>query len=751
VPHIVAEDPGSLAYGMGWAHARDHLCTLADQIVKVRSERARYFGPGEGDVHLDSDFGWLGLRVRAQAEAGYDTLPEDIRTALVGYTAGYNRYLQDTPREQLDPRCRDADWLVSIDPIDLLSYYLHLGQLGSGYNLAREVGNAQPPSARRASAQPPPLSVLEPFLRPPIGSNGWAIGGERTEHGRGMLLSNTHFPATGELQWWEVHLTIPGQMDVYGASLVGSAVVNLGFSEHLAWTHTVSTTPRFTIYQLTLDPADPTRYVYDGQTLDMQSTEHTVQVLQDDGSLQPVTRTLYRTRWGPMFNAPVVGWSALSAFTWRDVNDNNLGMLPAFLGMGLATDQASFEDAHRAQGIPWVHTLMATQDGDVLYLDSAATPNLRPEVPAAYEDFLLESIVARLFGDFGLLVFDGSDPVFDWVEDERAVLTGAVPYEEVPRLQRRDFVNNSNENYWLSNPLSPMTGYPWVYGPTGQPADARTKMNNRLLLEQEQFTLDELEAAVLSGRASLEEDLRDEVVARCQATPVHEGVDLSAACAVLASWDGTARTGSVGAHLWRELVNPEWITTPDLTDQGRLYADAFDPTDPIYTPTTLVPASSEGDPVLELLAEATARLADAGVPFDAPLGEVQFRVRGEEHIPTMGGNYLEGVIAVASNTSGDTTLLPTYTPAPSLNQVTWLSTDGYYVNDGNSFILAMQFGEQGPEARAILTYSQSENPESPHFADQSHLYAKEQLRPVLFRDEDILADPELEELHLSYP
>src|SRR4051812_25942020 len=59
VPHILGEDFGSVGYGMGWAHARDHLCTLADQIVKVRSERSKYFGPGDGGANLDSDFGWL--------------------------------------------------------------------------------------------------------------------------------------------------------------------------------------------------------------------------------------------------------------------------------------------------------------------------------------------------------------------------------------------------------------------------------------------------------------------------------------------------------------------------------------------------------------------------------------------------------------------------------------------------------------------------------------------------------------------
>ena len=89
--------------------------------------------------------------------------------------------------------------------------------------------------------------------------------------------------------------------------------------------------------------------------------------------------------------------------------------------------------------------------------------------------------------------------------------------------------------------------------------------------------------------------------------------------------------------------------------------------------------------------------------------------------------------------------------APSLpaEPDTGLATDGYYVNSGNSWVMAMEFGEAGPRARAVMVYSQSENPESPHFADQTALYAEEKMRPILFTEAEIAADPELEVVHLS--
>lgn len=762
IPHILAEDRGSAGFGMGWAHARDHLCTLADQIVKVRSERAALFGPGEGDVNIDSDFGWLGLQVVAQAEEAFPTLDPEIRDTLVGYAAGYDRYLEETDPDAIDPRCRGSVMLRPISHIDLMAYYLALGQRGSGSNLVREVGQAQPPIGRSVPRPPPPLSVLDPFTAPPIGSNGWAIGRDRTETGRGMLLSNTHFPAEGELQWWESQVTIPGVLDVYGASLVGSAVANIGFNAHHGWTHTVSSTPRFVVYELELDPADPTRYLFDGERVAMEPTSFTIDVLQEDGSTAPLERTLYRTQWGPMFNAPLVGWSRSRAYTWRDVNNHNFGLLATFAGMAEATSMEEFEAAQRDhQGIPWVHTMYTDTDGNALYLDSAATPNLSPEAEEAYRAYVAKGGPAALFADAGLIVVEGSDPVYTWVEDPRSVLPGAVPYEEAPRLLRSDFVNNSNENYWLANPLEPLTGYPMLYGETGTPAAPRTKMNNRFLLEENgasgddyKFSLDELQAAALSARASLEEDLRDEVVARCtgvgEVNAVVDGfnvtVDVGPACAVLAAWDGTDSVDSVGAQIWREWVGADQHEDIDLVAEGTMFADPYDPENPIWTPTTL----TEEPVAIEALATAVFRLNEAGVPIDAPLGEIQYRIRDGERIPTLGGNYIEGVIAVATYSGGNSTLLPRPAQAEVIHDRTGLTEEGYYVNNGNSWILALSYGDDGPEARAILTYSESENPESPHFADQSHLYAETQLRPVLFTEAQIASDPELEILHLSY-
>ena len=104
----------------------------------------------------------------------------------------------------------------------------------------------------------------QPFARlrhKAMGSNMYAFGPDATADGSSMVYGNPHFPWTGSERLYMVHLTVPGQMDIAGVSLYGTPVVLIGFNDHVAWSHTVSTAYRFTFYKLQLDRNDPTRYV----------------------------------------------------------------------------------------------------------------------------------------------------------------------------------------------------------------------------------------------------------------------------------------------------------------------------------------------------------------------------------------------------------------------------------------------------------------------------------------------------------
>ena len=65
---------------------------------------------------------------------------------------------------------------------------------------------------------------------------------------------------------------------------------------------------------------------------------------------------------------------------------------------------------------------------------------------------------------------------------------------------------------------------------------------------------------------------------------------------------------------------------------------------------------------------------------------------------------------------------------------------GYPVFHGASWVMALEFTDQGPKADAFLTYSQSNDPESDHYADQTKLFSEGDWRPVVFTDEAIEDD-----------
>jgi acyl-homoserine-lactone acylase len=227
------------------------------------------------------------------------------------------------------------------------------------------------------------------------------------------------------------------------------------------------------------------------------------------------------------------------------------------------------------------------------------------------------------------------------------------------------------------------------------------------------------------------------------------GVDLTPACSALAGWDGLFDANSTGALVWRELLAT--FSYKDQTDAGSLYALPFDPTQPLTTPSGLAPAPATGtDPILAALATASTMLTQAGLAPATPLGQAQFAMKGSLVIPIHGGNPSDGTANVVifdtgfnSDTGFNTTLLPGVTEKTVINPATQLAPGGYLVNFGTSFVMAMEFAASGPQAEAMLSYSESSDPSSPHYADQTQLFSKKGWRPILFTDAQIAADPNL--------
>ena len=770
IPHIEAATWPDAAYGHARAFAQMHACTLADQILKVRGERARWLGAGDDGEHLESDIAARTLEMYTDAEALLPDTDPEIRAMLEAYVAGYNDAIEAIGVDALPAPCTGAPWVQPITATDLLAYYLNLGEFGSGNQLQPFLATAQPPGATKANPVGTSAAYrltapdrLPDFRRIGGGSNAWALGRERTESGRGMVLSNSHFPTQGDLQWFESHVTIPGEVDVYGVSLMGVFPINMGFNEHIAWTHTVSPGPRLTGYLLDLERGDPTRYLYDGEPRAMTSKTFEIEVLQADGTIEQVEHTSWYSHFGPILNVPPLGWSRNVVVTYRDANRANDRMAPQWLAMNRATSLEAFRATFRdIGGIPWVHTVAADAEGTAYFIDAASVPALPPAAVEQHQQGMISDPIVQAGAQLGFLLLDGSTSASEWDETADPMRPGLEPADRAPELIRDDFTANSNDNHWLTNPLEPLVGLPYVYGGEGEPQNLpRTRTSLRMLLEtgpdsgageDGRFSLDELLATAMNGRAIFAELLVDAVVARCEGvTSVDLGgelVDISAICAALAGWEQRLSVDSRGAAAWREFIGAGVFDDDAWRGGGDLYATPFDPADPVETPRGLAPHAGDGaDPVLEALALATLALDAAGIAPDARLGDVQYAPRGGVRHERSGGLDRESAFSISDYRgkayNRDSTLGPGVPRGEVLNADTGLTEEGYVVNAGNSWVAGIAFTDEGPRCRALMTYGQSEDPASPFHADQADRFSRLEWRDCLFDRADIEADPNL--------
>ena len=736
IPHITARDTGSLGFGEGYAFAQDHLCSLADQVVAAHGERARFFGPGERDAHLNSDIAAKAMRVAEGAADDLQRLPAAARAQLAGYAAGYNAYLTEVGVDRVTGWCRGAAWVRSITAADVLAR-ARLTTLTLMQARAM-IATAAPPVESSAG----PAKIDLPDTSAAL-SNGWAIGKDRSETGRGALLANPHYPWVGSNRFWEKHLIIPGQLDVYGVSLLGSPGVTIGFNRHVAWTHTVSAGARITGYALKLVPGSPTSYVYDGQVRRMTTREVQVDARQDDGTLKRVTRTVYFSHHGPIVNFPGLPWTAARAIAIRDANAENNESFETYQEMSRAASLDDVKRAHARGGISFVNTIVATADGRAFYIDASSAPNLSPVAIEWWEKQVKAEGDVKAAYERNLMLFDGSDSRFEWVDDRRARDRGVVPAQAAPQIERSDYVFNANDSYWLSHARAPLTGYSPAHGRERIEQSLRTRMNARLLDNasadgpagaDRRFSLDEIWKAVFNNRALSAELLKDGVVQGCKAHG-----DLARACGVLASWDGTFDLDSRGAVLWREFV-----AQLRTVDSARVFSTPFDPADPLGTPRGFGGTAAPQDPAFQALRAAVKMLGAANVALDVRLGDVQFADRGGRRIPLHGGlGDQEGIVNFVNYAPNTTTLerdatVPAVVPASRT-----LRQNGYPINRGSSFVMAMTFTDAGPRGRAILTYGQSGDPASPHFSDQTELFSRKAWREILFTEEQIRSDTAL--------
>lgn len=736
IPHIVAKDFAGLGYGYGYAAATDNVCELANIYLTVSAQRSKYLGPdGDGypslseaknNLHSDLFFQQIndsGVVDRLVAQPAPQGPRREVREIVSGYVDGFNAYLARTGRAGIsDPACRGAGWVRPITEQDFYRHYYAIAITGGQGVVTESLFTAPPTGATPAPGTAGQLSdrVRKALGGSGLGSNGIAIGADSTAAGQGsVLLGNPHYPWQAGRRFWQSQLTIPGRFDVAGGSLLGMPFVQIGHTADAAWTHTVSTPVTFGLFEVPLKAGDPTTYLVDGKPEKMSSRDVTVQVRQSDGSLKPVRQTFWSTRYGPVmgdFQGVPLPWTTKSAYAVRDANATNLRGLNTWFELDQSRSTADVVRAlSRTQGVPWVNTIATDRAGNALYADIQVVPHVTDELAKTCSTPLGQGT----FEQVGLAILDGSRSACRWGSDPGALEPGIFAPSRLPQQQRRDYELNANDSAWLANARAPITGYPHIVGDIGTERSPRTR-EALLTAEKGGFTTDSMKKMLFADHSLFADLTAADLAKLCASFPGGQApssagpVPVGPACRALASWDHTYTLDTRGSLLFQRFA-------ARLGPVDR-FSVPFDPKAPLTTPNTLNAANPD---VQKAFGDALAELRAAGLPPDARLRDGQAVTRNGERIPIHGAQGFLGVLNVMT-TEWD----------PARGNVE--------VEHGSSYIQVVGFhGRACPDSSTLLTYSQSANPRSPYFSDQTKLYSRGEWVKERFCEADILRSPAL--------
>lgn len=585
VPHIYASSTTDAYRAQGWVVARDRLFQLEIQARATAGTLTELVG--EVALQADRQSRALGLAWAAERDwAGLVDQPELV-SVLEAYAEGVNAYIGSLER---------ADWpleyhLLAAEPMEWQaahSIYLlkrmgwTLAYSSTEFRKAAVAGlvgkvaadalipiNApiqepiEPHEGPRVLAAriPPPgepdreaaiqIAALDGVMGPMdlsrgddgpvLGSNNWAVGPSRSATGRPILAGDPHLELTLPSIWYEAHLVVPDEIDVYGVTLMGTPGVVIGLNRDVAWTFTNTGHDVVDYYRERLDDTEtPTRYTLDGEWRDLEVRRE--EYLGPDGALL-LTDTVYHTHRGPVRfvdDEPIsLRWTVL----------DGQGEVEALVRANAAGSVGEWLEATVGWYAPTQNGLVADRHGSIAIRSQGVYP-IRPE------------------GTTGDWAYDGTTSASDWTG-----YRDRVPMELDPE---QGYLASANQQPVDPDADDAFIGSDW-------PSPWRALTINGLLRGKERHSADDLRSYQTHPSSARAEYFAPAFQAAAAAVlaETDNGAVLREAADMLAAWDLRYDRENTGAVLFEaamsELQNRVWDELEDA-DGRRVATPATDVT-----------------------------------------------------------------------------------------------------------------------------------------------------------------------------
>lgn len=513
------------------------------------------------------------------------------------------------------------------------------------------------------------------------GSNQWVVGASRTAAGAPIALIDPHLSWRAPNRFYESHVH-GGDLDFYGFSIIGTPLMALGHTDVLSLALTTGGPDCADVYEERIDPENPLRYEYDGEWRPVTVELAEIRVKTPHGSRIEQLR-IERTHHGPILKR-----EGQRAYAVKTGYDDEIGLVEQWLAMIKARNVGEFLNALRMnQSLP--QNLMYADVYDNLYYVRAGRVPRRP--PG----------------------FEWDRPVPGWTSESewRGVhrLANLVQILNPPA----GYMQNCNGSPGTMMPDSPMTSERYasvIYNTRTDRDNSRGRRILKLLAARDKLTLEDALGIAVDTYVDRVDRWQHALGAAFEAQRERFS-SLESAVELLAGWDGYVEVDRRAAplfRLWKRACREADSKVPQLQIE---YGEDLSPDGQLA--------------LLEALERAVRPMLKTHGRIDIPWGELHRIQRGSRSWP-VGGLRADGI----------STLRSVRFSSPDSNGVSQAS--------GGQLCTTVVLLQEGNVSSYSLTpFGQSDDPESPHFADQAEkLFSPARLKPTWYGKADLLRNLE---------
>ena len=417
-------------------------------------------------------------------------------------------------------------------------------------------------------------------------------------------------------------------------------------------------------------------YELDGEETKFDSTKKTILIKKDDGSLQENELTILKTLHGP-----VIKKTKDKVIAIRLVGLDRANMFLQWWRMLNSTNFDEFESALKMAQIPFWNVMYADKFGEIFYLFNGLVPKRQQDS-----------------WEYWNRIIPGGKSEDIW--------TDVHSYEDLPKLRNPEsnWLQNANDPPWTST-------IPMVLDPNDYPGymapkvmHFRPQRSAKMLIDDPSITFDELVSYKLSTKVEFADRILDDLFL---AIDDFGSANSKKAKKLLQKWDRKADVNSIGMLLFYH-----WSKKFSVDDNST-YTKPWNINDPVNTPDGL----SDPQKAVKLLDESVIEIEEKFGKLDVKWGDYyRIKYNGID-LPANGIDGRLGVFRVAW-------------PGRSTDK-------NMYVGGGDSWVSVIEFGQK-IRAKALLSYGNSTQKDSPNNGDQLELFSKKELRDIWFYETELI-------------